>query len=114
MISPVAAGFYWTPLTGPSRGRAASPGGWGRCLIIKRQMRRLQASLVAYQLSRKTRRRSRSTLARPYIWRLRNFKRLTWPSVWPLLQGSVKAARTADKSARRLLAKLFISCASQR
>jgi tetratricopeptide (TPR) repeat protein len=42
-----------------------------------------------------TRRRSRSKWARPYIWRLMNLRRLTWPSVWPLLQGSSKAARTA-------------------
>jgi hypothetical protein len=65
--------------------------------------------LAVRQFGRRTRSRSSSTLARPYIWRLRNFKRLTWPSVWPLLQRSVKAARTAGKSLRRLAAKLRIS-----
>ena len=40
-------------------------------------------------------RSSRSRLARPYIWRLRVFSRLTCPSVWPLLQGSATAACTA-------------------
>ena len=66
------------------------------------------------QLGRSTRILRSSTLARPYIWRLRNFKRLTCPSVWPLLHGSVKAARTAAKSWCRLLAKLRISGALQR
>ena len=37
----------------------------------------------------------RSILARPYICRLRVFRRLIWPSVWPLDQGSVRAATTA-------------------
>ncbi len=34
-----------------------------------------------------TRARSRSKLARPYIWRLMVLRRLTCPSSWPLLQG---------------------------
>lgn len=62
----------------------------------------------ARQFEPKIRSRSNSTLARPCIWRLRYFKRLTWPSVWPLLHGSVKAARTAAKSLRKLPAKLRI------
>jgi hypothetical protein len=33
----------------------------------------------------RTRFLSKSNFARPYIWRLINFKRLTWPSTWPLL-----------------------------
>ena len=33
--------------------------------------------------------------ARPYIVRLRAFRRLICPSVWPLLQGSVIAFHTA-------------------
>ncbi len=41
-------------------------------------------------------RSSRSRLARPYIWRLRVFRRLIWPSTGPLLQSSVRAARTAS------------------
>ena len=61
-----------------------------------------------------TRSLNRSMLARPYIWRFRNFRRLTWPSVCPLLQFSLNAARTAGKSARKLRAKLFISGASHR
>ncbi len=34
--------------------------------------------------------------ARPYIWRLMVFSRLICPSVCPLLQSSVTAARTAS------------------
>ena len=33
--------------------------------------------------------------ARPYMLRLTNLRRVTWPSVWPLLQGRVTAAFTA-------------------
>ncbi len=36
--------------------------------------------------------RSRSKLVRPYIWRLISLRRLTWPSVWPLLHSRVSAA----------------------
>src|SRR6266536_6564147 len=39
--------------------------------------------------------RKRSRCARPNIWRLRNFRRLTCPSVMPLLKGSEQAAYTA-------------------
>ena len=45
--------------------------------------------------------RSRSRLARPYIWRLRAFSLLIWPSVCPLDHGSRRAARTACLSAVR-------------
>jgi hypothetical protein len=38
-----------------------------------------------------TRLRSKSKFARPYIWRLINFNRLTFPSVGPLFQGRDKA-----------------------
>lgn len=37
----------------------------------------------------------RSNFARPYIWRLINFKRFTYPSTGPLLQLKLKAALTA-------------------
>lgn len=47
------------------------------------------------QATCKTRCRSNPMLAHPYIWRLSILSRLTWPSVWPLLQGSLIAARTA-------------------
>src|ERR671920_638786 len=47
-----------------------------------------------------TRQRSRSNPARPYISRLMTLSRLTWPSTWPLLHGSVSAARTASSSRR--------------
>lgn len=43
-----------------------------------------------------TRARSRSNLARPYIWRFKYFSRVTCPSVCPLLHGSVNAASTAS------------------
>jgi hypothetical protein len=43
----------------------------------------------------KTRKRSKSNLARPYIMRLMTFKRLTCPSTWPLLHSRVSAALTA-------------------
>ena len=49
----------------------------------------------ADQFGCSTRIRSRSSLARLYIWRFRYFSRLIWPSTWPLLQGELKAARTA-------------------
>ena len=45
--------------------------------------------------------RSRSRLARSYIWRLRAFRLLIWPSVCPLDHGSRRAARTACLSAFR-------------
>src|SRR3954447_9831050 len=48
-----------------------------------------------------TRQRRRSNPARPYISRLMTLSRLTWPSTWPLLHGSVSAARTASSSRRR-------------
>ena len=41
---------------------------------------------------------SNSTPARPYMARLRVFSRLICPSVWPLLQVSVIALRTAARS----------------
>src|SRR6266480_6448475 len=43
----------------------------------------------------KTRSRSKSNWARPYICRLCTFKRFTCPSTWPLLHAEEKAARTA-------------------
>src|SRR5690606_28080326 len=51
-----------------------------------------------YAGSGMTRARSSSKPARPYIWRLIALRRLIWPSVWPLLQGSSRAARTAARS----------------
>lgn len=68
-----------------------------------------QARRAGCQFLPGTRNRNSSTLARPYIWRLRNFSRLTWPSVCPLLHGNVNAARTAAKSFFNLEAKLRIS-----
>src|SRR6266568_3265926 len=53
--------------------------------------------------------RNRSRWARPNIWRLRNLRRLTWPSVVPLLQGKEQAARTAAESRRMPLTKLLSS-----
>src|SRR5258707_10849757 len=41
-----------------------------------------------------TRARKRSKFARPYICRLMVFKRLTWPSTWPLLHGYSRDAIT--------------------
>ncbi len=52
-----------------------------------------------------TRRRRRSTFARPYIWRFTSFSRVTCPAVWPLDQGSVSAATSAASSCRRLAAQ---------
>jgi hypothetical protein len=48
---------------------------------------------------------SRSSLARPYIWRLIVFSRLIWPSTCPVLHGSVAAVCTAASSAPSRLAK---------
>jgi hypothetical protein len=45
-----------------------------------------------------TRRRSRSMLARPYIWRLSSLSLVICPSTCPVLQGSVRAACTAGNS----------------
>ena len=47
------------------------------------------------QAAHRTRLRSSSKPARPYIWRLSIFRRLICPSAWPLLHGSTSAARTA-------------------
>src|SRR3954449_11084417 len=49
----------------------------------------------------RTRCRSSSKPARPYIWRLIVFSRLIWPSTGLVLQGSARAARTAGRSWRR-------------
>jgi hypothetical protein len=49
--------------------------------------------------------RNDSVLARPYIDRLSIFKRLIWPSVWPLLHGSAIAFFTASLSRLSVLAK---------
>jgi hypothetical protein len=46
--------------------------------------------------ARRNRRLSRSSLARPNIWRLSIFRRLMWPSTGPLLQGSLRPALTAS------------------
>jgi hypothetical protein len=48
------------------------------------------------QLANNTRRRNRSTLARPYICRLISFTLVTCPSTCPLLHATVAAARTAS------------------
>jgi transposase len=49
--------------------------------------------------------RMSSAPARPYIARLRVFKRLICPSVWPLLQHSVSAFLTASISCRSVRTK---------
>lgn len=49
--------------------------------------------------------RSKSSLARPYIWRLTNFNFVICPSVCPLGQGSTMAAFTAFQSSLKPLAK---------
>jgi hypothetical protein len=46
--------------------------------------------------------------ALPYIARLIVFKRLIWPSAWPLLQGNSMALRTAPMSRRRTRANRTI------
>jgi len=61
-----------------------------RCLF-----RAVHINLDDHAASR-NRRSSRSRLARPYIWRLRVLSRLICPSTGPLLQASVRAARTAS------------------
>lgn len=45
----------------------------------------LRAPCIAY-VARITRLRSRSRLARPYIWRFTSVMRVTCPSTWPLLR----------------------------
>lgn len=52
-----------------------------------------------------TRARSKSKFALPYICRLSTFNRFTCPSVWPLLQGELAAARTAFSSRRKTVTK---------
>src|SRR5260221_11437787 len=47
------------------------------------------------------RRRRRSRFARPYIWRLSSLSLVICPSTCPVLQGSVRAARTAGNSLSR-------------
>jgi chaperonin GroEL len=53
--------------------------------------------------------RMSSAPARPYIARLRVFKRLICPSVWPLLQHSVSAFLTASISCRSVRTKHCIA-----
>lgn len=56
-------------------------------------------------------------MARPYFWRLSSLSLVIWPSVWPLLQGVVRAVRTAALSRRRPAARerssLFSASLSQ-
>ena len=44
---------------------------------------------------------SRSSLARPYIWRLISLSLVICPSVWPFDQGLVIASATAARSSTR-------------
>src|SRR4051812_39738097 len=50
--------------------------------------------------------RSNSTPARPYMARFNVLSRLIWPSVWPLLHGSVITFCTAARSCRSVLLQL--------
>jgi hypothetical protein len=50
------------------------------------------------QAARRTRRRRRSKLARPYMVRFSSLRRVIWPSACPLLHGVVSAARTTVPS----------------
>src|SRR3954468_18853514 len=63
-------------------------------------------ALCVDQAARSMRRRSRSRPARPYICRFSSLSRVIRPSVWPLLQGVVSAARTAAPSCSRPGAKV--------
>ena len=53
----------------------------------------------------KTRCLNKSNFARPYICLLINFRRFTWPSVWPLLHINEQPFRTAARSFFTLTAK---------
>ena len=64
------------------------------------------------QTAARTRLRRRSYFARPYICRFSAFSRLICPSTGLVLQGSVKAARTAASSRRSPAAKPRSSLAS--
>ena len=55
----------------------------------------------------KTRKRKRSNLALPNIWRLTNFRRLIWPSTRPLDHSSIRAAKTTAWSRWIPVAKLL-------
>ena len=57
-----------------------------------------------FYAARRKRGWSRSSLARPHIWRLSIFTRLIWPSTGPLLQGRVPPALTASSASRMPLA----------
>jgi len=59
---------------------------------------RARVLLLFFGEVRSTRCLKRRSLARPYILRLRSFKRFTCPSRGPLLHGSVHPAKTADLS----------------
>lgn len=83
------------------------------CLAIQSRAERNILWLLeerAHQpLLAKTRRRSRSKFARPYICRFIRFRRFTCPSVWPLFQGSESEAFTAARSGLRPAANRRIS-----
>lgn len=53
--------------------------------------------------------RNKSNFARPYICLFSSFKRCTWPSVHPLLNGVLRAAVTTAWSSRRLRANRCIA-----
>jgi hypothetical protein len=55
--------------------------------------------VVAHHAGVRRRTRSRSSLARPYIWRFTSLSLVICPSVWPFDHGSTNAAITAARSA---------------
>ena len=63
-------------------------------------------STVRISYAARTRARSRSKFARPYLWRLIALSRFTCPSTGPLLQGSVSADSTAFVSRSSPVMKL--------
>src|SRR4051794_18133643 len=63
-------------------------------------------ALCVDHAARRTRWRSRSKLARPYICRLISLSRVICPSAWPLLQGVVSAARITAPSCSSPAAKV--------
>jgi Integrase core domain len=90
----------------PSRARAHEA-------IADLSLPRGSPALCVNHAARRTRRRSRSKFARPYICRFTSFKRVICPSDCALLQDVVRAARSASPSCWRPAAKVWTEAMSQ-
>ena len=85
--------------------------GWGpgSSAVLVLTITLLDPCRLSHHAAARTRWRSRSWLARPYMLRFSSFNRLICPSTGPVLQGSTTAASTASWSRQMPRTKAFNS-----